>query len=48
MNTGHRTDFTDTELSAWLDGEGDSLPEGAFMYGGSLDDAKAKAEKMKG
>jgi anti-sigma factor RsiW len=24
MNTGHRTDFTDTELSAWLDGEGDA------------------------
>jgi F-type H+-transporting ATPase subunit beta len=28
-------------------GEGDSLPEGAFMYVGSLDDAMAKAEKMK-
>jgi F-type H+-transporting ATPase subunit beta len=27
-------------------GEGDTLPEGAFMYVGSLDDAKAKAEKM--
>jgi len=27
-------------------GEGDSLPEGAFMYVGTLDDAKAKAEKM--
>jgi F-type H+-transporting ATPase subunit beta len=27
-------------------GEGDSLPEGAFMYVGSLEDAKAKAEKM--
>jgi F-type H+-transporting ATPase subunit beta len=27
-------------------GEGDALPEGAFMYVGSLDDAKAKAEKM--
>ena len=27
-------------------GEGDNLPEGAFMYVGSLDDAKAKAEKM--
>lgn len=24
MNTGHRTDFTDTELSAWLDGEGEA------------------------
>jgi F-type H+-transporting ATPase subunit beta len=28
------------------DGEGDDLPEGAFMYVGSLDDARAKAEKM--
>ena len=28
------------------DGEGDDLPEGAFMYVGTLDDAKAKAEKM--
>jgi F-type H+-transporting ATPase subunit beta len=28
-------------------GEGDSLPEGAFMYVGTLDDAKAKAEKMR-
>ncbi|MBK9187819.1 MAG: F0F1 ATP synthase subunit beta [Phycisphaerales bacterium] len=27
-------------------GEGDSLPEGAFMYVGTLDDAKAKAAKM--
>ncbi|MDI1290912.1 MAG: F0F1 ATP synthase subunit beta [bacterium] len=27
-------------------GEGDNLPEGAFMYVGSLADAKAKAEKM--
>jgi len=27
-------------------GEGDMLPEGAFMYVGSLEDAKAKAEKM--
>jgi F-type H+-transporting ATPase subunit beta len=45
----------DSPLEATLDsferlcnGEGDSLPEGAFMYVGSLDDAKAKAEKMKG
>jgi F-type H+-transporting ATPase subunit beta len=30
------------------DGEGDDLPEGAFMYVGTLDDAKAKAEKMAG
>ena len=28
------------------DGEGDDLPEKAFMYVGSLDDARAKAEKM--
>jgi F-type H+/Na+-transporting ATPase subunit beta len=28
------------------DGEGDDLPESAFMYVGSLDDARAKAEKM--
>jgi len=27
-------------------GEGDDLPEGAFMYVGNLDDAKAKAAKM--
>ncbi len=30
------------------DGEGDDLPEGAFMYVGTLDDARAKAERMKG
>ena len=28
-------------------GEGDELPEGAFMYVGTLDDARKKAEKMK-
>ena len=28
------------------DGEGDELPESAFMYVGTLDDAKAKAERM--
>ena len=28
------------------DGQGDDLPEGAFMYVGSLDDARAKAAKM--
>ena len=28
------------------DGEGDDIPESAFMYVGSLDDAKAKAAKM--
>jgi F-type H+-transporting ATPase subunit beta len=27
-------------------GEGDDMPESAFMYVGTLDDAKAKAEKM--
>ncbi len=27
-------------------GEGDDLPEGAFMYVGSLDDARQKADKM--
>ena len=27
-------------------GEGDDLPEPAFMYVGTLDDARAKAEKM--
>lgn len=27
-------------------GEGDDLPEGAFMYVGTLDDARKKAEKM--
>jgi len=44
----------DSSLDATIDsferlcnGEGDDLPEGAFMYVGTLDDAKAKAEKMK-
>ena len=44
----------DSSLEATIDsferlcnGEGDDLPEGAFMYVGTLDDAKAKAEKMK-
>jgi F-type H+-transporting ATPase subunit beta len=43
----------DSPLSSTIDsferlcnGEGDDLPEGAFMYVGSLDDAKAKAAKM--
>ena len=27
-------------------GEGDDIPESAFMYVGTLDDAKAKAAKM--
>jgi F-type H+-transporting ATPase subunit beta len=29
------------------EGEGDDLPESAFMYVGTLDDARAKAQKMK-
>jgi len=29
------------------EGEGDDLPESAFMYVGNLDDARAKAERMK-
>ncbi|MBL1217720.1 MAG: F0F1 ATP synthase subunit beta [Planctomycetes bacterium] len=28
------------------DGEGDDLPEGSFMYVGTLDDARAKAERL--
>ena len=28
------------------DGEGDDLPESAFMYVGTLEDAKAKAESI--
>jgi F-type H+/Na+-transporting ATPase subunit beta len=43
----------DSPLSVTIDsferlcnGEGDDLPEGAFMYVGSFDDAKAKAAKM--
>ena len=33
-------------FSRLCDGEGDELPESAFMYVGNLDAAKAKAEKM--
>ena len=33
-------------FSRLCDGEGDDLPESAFMYVGTLDDAKAKAAKM--
>jgi len=43
----------DSPLEATIDsfericnGEGDTLPEGAFLYVGTLDDAKAKAAKM--
>ncbi len=45
----------DSKLSETLDsfaalcrGEGDDLPEGAFMYVGTLDDARAKAARMAG
>jgi F-type H+-transporting ATPase subunit beta len=33
-------------FSRLCEGEADDLPEGAFMYVGSLDDARAKAEEM--
>ena len=33
-------------FSRLCDGEGDDLPESAFMYVGNLDDAKAKAQKL--
>jgi F-type H+-transporting ATPase subunit beta len=33
-------------FSRLCDGEGDDLPESAFMYVGTLDDARAKAERM--
>ena len=32
--------------SQFVQGEGDDLPESAFMYVGTLDDARAKAEKI--
>ncbi len=45
----------DSKLSETLDsfaalcrGEGDDLPEGAFMYVGTLEDARAKAARMAG
>ncbi|MGD9789988.1 MAG: F0F1 ATP synthase subunit beta [Phycisphaerales bacterium] len=45
----------DSPLEATIDsferlcnGEGDGLPEGAFMYVGTIEDAKAKAAKMAG
>jgi F-type H+/Na+-transporting ATPase subunit beta len=40
-------DQTIDSFERLCNGEGDDLPEGAFMYVGTLDDAKAKAEKMK-
>jgi len=39
-------DSTIDSFERLANGEGDDLPEGAFMYVGSLDDAKAKAAKM--
>ncbi|HEX8876010.1 MAG TPA: F0F1 ATP synthase subunit beta [Phycisphaerales bacterium] len=39
-------DQTIDSFERLCNGEGDSLPEGAFMYVGTLEDAKAKAAKM--
>lgn len=39
-------DQTIDSFERLVNGEGDELPEGAFMYVGTLDDAKAKAAKM--
>ena len=39
-------DQTIDSFERLVNGEGDDLPEGAFMYVGNLDDAKAKAAKM--
>jgi F-type H+-transporting ATPase subunit beta len=39
-------DQTIDSFERLVNGEGDDLPEGAFMYVGTLDDAKAKAAKM--
>ena len=39
-------DETIDSFERLCDGEGDDLPESAFMYVGTLDDARAKAEKM--
>ena len=38
---------TISSFSRLAEGEGDDLPESAFMYVGNLDDARAKAQKMK-
>jgi F-type H+-transporting ATPase subunit beta len=40
-------DSTIDSFERLCNGEGDDLPEGAFMYVGTLDDARKKAEKMK-
>ncbi len=39
-------DDTIDSFDRLADGEGDDLPESAFMYVGTLDDARAKAERM--
>jgi len=41
-----KLDETIDSFERLCDGEGDDIPEGAFMYVGTLDDAKAKAAKM--
>ena len=41
-------DQTIDSFERLCNGEGDDIPEGAFMYVGTLDDARKKAEKMKG
>jgi F-type H+-transporting ATPase subunit beta len=45
---GITTPLSDTidSFERICNGEGDDLPESAFMYVGTLDDARAKAEKM--
>ncbi len=45
---GEYTPLADTidSFKRLCDGEGDDLPESAFMYVGTLDDARKKAEKM--
>ena len=45
---GVTTSLADTidSFERLCDGEGDDLPESAFMYVGTLDDAKKKAEEM--
>jgi F-type H+-transporting ATPase subunit beta len=41
----HEPEDTIDSFERLCDGEGDDLPESAFMYVGTLDDARAKAEK---
>jgi F-type H+-transporting ATPase subunit beta len=45
---GVTTSMEDTidSFERLCNGEGDDLPESAFMYVGNLEDAKAKAAKM--